>query len=354
MQIRATALISAISALACSPVLVAVPAEAGTTCAGLAATITGTDGDDTRVGTPLRDVVALGGGNDSFDGLGGDDVICGGGGKDRLAGGVGNDRIYGGAGADYFIGDAGNDRIIGGRGRDYLSYHTTRSGIRVTNGNTIDGAGHDVVAVETIEGTAYADQMNGSRGADDFRGLVGKDQLKGGGGNDLLAATGGTIRGGAGNDFVDASGSVTAYLGSGTNGATIGAGNPTVVGGPQQDEFNFRSRNTRATVRGGGGANQIVFVGLRRGVKAHMGQGKATWEGGSLSFSGVYTLIGSRRKDLLIGSSLTDIIYGRAGADVIRAGAGNDLVAGQGGRDFVDGGSGGDYCYAEVRRNCEG
>jgi Ca2+-binding RTX toxin-like protein len=107
-------------------------------------------------------------------------------------------------------------------------------------------------------------------------------------------------------------------------------------------------------VRGGGSDNQIVFVGVRRSVTAHIGKGVATWKGGSLKFTGIHTLIGTFRKDLLIGSSGSDILQGRAGADVLRAGAGNDIVTGQGGQDGADGGSGLDYCYAEVRRNCEG
>jgi Ca2+-binding RTX toxin-like protein len=340
--------------LACSPALVVVPAEAVTTCAGLPATIVGTGGADTRIGTPLRDVVQLGAGNDSFDGQGGDDIICGGAGKDRLGGGAGNDRVYGEAGKDYFIEGAGDDRIVGGAGRDYLSYFASTTGIRVSNGNTIDGQGHDVTDTETIEGTGKADRMVGGAGADDLRGLTGNDSLDGGAGNDFLTASGGVMRGGTGNDFADVSGSATAYLGPGINGATMGLGHPTVVGGPEQDEFNFRTKKTRGTVRGGGGDNQIVFLGVRLGVRADIGKGVASWKGGTLKFSGVQTLIGSRRSDVLIGSSSSDVLYGRAGADVLRLLAGNDLATGQGGRDSIDGGSGVDYCFAETLRNCEG
>jgi Ca2+-binding RTX toxin-like protein len=355
MRTRTATLTAAmVAALACSPLLVVVPAEAAATCAGLPATIVGTDGKDTRVGTPLRDVVALNGGNDTFDGLGGDDIICGGPGKDRLGGGDGNDRVYGDGGKDYFIEAAGSDRIVGGAGRDYLSYFTASEPITVSNGDTITGAGRDVADVETIEGTPYADRMRGGRGADDLRGLTGEDRIDGGAGDDFLLATGGVIRAGAGSDFVDASGTVTAYLGAGVNGATLGAGRPTVVGGPEQDEFNFRAKGTRATVRGGGSDNQIVFLGVGRPVTADIAKGVATWRGGDLRFAGVHTLIGSRRKDVLIGSSSSDILYGRSGADVLRAGAGNDIVTGQGGRDSADGGTGVDYCFAETRRHCEG
>jgi Ca2+-binding RTX toxin-like protein len=343
-----------IAALACSPVLVAVPAEAVTTCGGLPATIVGTNGKDTKFGTPLRDVVNLLGGSDSFDGGGGDDIICGGAGKDRLSGGAGNDRIFGDSGNDYVIEGAGDDRIVGGAGRDYLTYFTATTGIKVSNGNTIDGVGHDVTDTETIEGSGLADRMYGGAGVDDLRGLTGKDLIDGGAGNDFLTATAGIIRGGAGSDFVDASGTVTAYLGADVNGATLGPGHPTVVGGPDSDEFTFRSSGVHGTVRGGGDANQIVFLGVRRGVTADIGKGQASWKGGSLKFTGIHTLIGTRRSDLLIGSNTSDILYGRSGADELRLGGGNDLATGQGGRDSVDGGSGVDYCFAEIRHNCEG
>lgn len=322
------------------------------------------------MGTPERDVVNLLGGSDSFDGGGGDDIICGGGGRDVLAGGAGNDQIFGDDDNDYIVGGAGNDRIVGGPGKDFLSYKSATSGITVRNGRTIDGVGHDVTDTETIEGTNYADRMIGGAGNDDLRGLTGEDVLAGGPGNDYLSSTGGVIkggpgsdylsgtrgviRGGAGGDFVDASGTVMAYLGGGVNAARIVNGTPTVVGGRENDKFSLLSRGVRAVVRGGGGNNQIVFLGVRRRVTADIGKGLASWSGGSLKFSDVHIVVGTSRADLLIGSNSDDAIYGGAGDDVVRLGAGNDRASGQAGKDVIDGGKGVDYCRAEIRRNCEG
>jgi Ca2+-binding RTX toxin-like protein len=353
MRIRHTVLATM---LVLPPTLVVgAPSYAAPTCKGHSATIVGTSGNDTRIGTPLRDVVVLGAGNDSFTGLGGDDIVCGGAGKDRLAGGEGNDRILGERGRDYVVEDAGNDVVDGGGSRDYLSYYTWSGSIRVTDGRVVDGAGHDVTrSIETIEGTPYADTMRGGRGDDDLRGLTGNDRVSGGAGNDYLTATAGVIRAGAGSDYVYASGQVTAYLGRGVNGAQIGPGAVTVVGGPDQDEFSIQSRATRSRVRGGGNNNQIVFLGVRRSVTADIGKGAASWKGGHLRFAGVHTLIGTRRKDLLIGSATSDILYGRAGADLLRGAGGNDIVTGQAGQDAANGGSGLDYCFAERRVACEG
>ena len=107
----------------------AAPIPNGPTCAGMAATIVGTDGNDVLVGTPGRDVIVAGAGHDTIRGLGGNDVICGGDGRDRImggkgtdivSGGAGRDRIRGGAGGDTLSGDRGADRISGGRGDDIL------------------------------------------------------------------------------------------------------------------------------------------------------------------------------------------------------------------------------------------
>lgn len=90
-------------------------------CAGLPATIVGTDGNDNLSGGPEDDVIAALGGDDDVAGGGGHDVICGGAGDDRLAGGDGNDTLLGGDGDDRIVGGDGADRLGGGPGNDQLS-----------------------------------------------------------------------------------------------------------------------------------------------------------------------------------------------------------------------------------------
>ena len=98
-------------------------------CRGVAATVSGTTGDDVLFGTPGPDVVAALAGNDRVYGLAGRDLICAGRGADRVASGSAADRVFGGAGPDRLIGrggpdllkgSAGNDVIKGGRGSDRL------------------------------------------------------------------------------------------------------------------------------------------------------------------------------------------------------------------------------------------
>ena len=67
------------------------------------ATLNGTPGNDTIVGTAADDVISGAGGNDSLQGGLGDDELYGGPGSDTLAGGIGFDYLYGGAGNDTYL-----------------------------------------------------------------------------------------------------------------------------------------------------------------------------------------------------------------------------------------------------------
>jgi Tol biopolymer transport system component len=115
-------------------------------CAGVRATIVGTNARNVIRGTPKRDVIAALGGNDLVRGLGGGDLIC-------L--GAGNDRGIGGAGADHILGQAGTDREEGGPGADLL------------------------------EGGAGRDLLLGGAGIDRLIGLAGRDRAVGGPGRDV-------------------------------------------------------------------------------------------------------------------------------------------------------------------------
>ena len=77
----------------------------------LAATINGTGGNDTLVGTPSADTIR---------GLAGSDRAWGRGGADTMLGGAGNDTLSGMRGRDHIKGGAGSDRLFGQRGRDVL------------------------------------------------------------------------------------------------------------------------------------------------------------------------------------------------------------------------------------------
>ena len=66
----------------------------------LAATIVGTDNDETLIGTRYADFIRAEGGNDVVRGLGGPDQLYGNEGRDEVVGGYGEDKLYGGNGND--------------------------------------------------------------------------------------------------------------------------------------------------------------------------------------------------------------------------------------------------------------
>jgi Ca2+-binding RTX toxin-like protein len=153
-------------------------------CDGLAATIVGTNGDDSLVGTPGNDVIVGLGGDDTITGGLGDDVICGGSGDDILSGQGDDDRLFGQSGDDFLDGgeggccnpvtNTGDDFLRGGPGRDEL--HTSDF---PTLGNTLHGdQGRDRLFVWS-GGWAYGDN-----GKDVIRQFTGNAYLDGGKGND--------------------------------------------------------------------------------------------------------------------------------------------------------------------------
>jgi uncharacterized repeat protein (TIGR01451 family) len=93
---------------------------APTTCRGVAATISGTPGDDELIGTPGPDVIAAFGGNDRIVARAGRDLICAGAGRDYVGAGTAADRVFGAGGRDRLLGRGGPDLLRGARGNDVL------------------------------------------------------------------------------------------------------------------------------------------------------------------------------------------------------------------------------------------
>jgi len=90
------------------------------TCLGRRATLCGTPGNDTILGSAADDVVVGSGGNDTIRARGGNDVLCGNIGDDKLFGSNGDDVLSGDEGADELHGGTGGDILRGGQGSDFL------------------------------------------------------------------------------------------------------------------------------------------------------------------------------------------------------------------------------------------
>ncbi|MFZ4690294.1 MAG: calcium-binding protein [Polymorphobacter sp.] len=178
------------------------------------ANYSGTNDDDTIIGSALGDVMLGNGGNDILFGLGGNDLLDGGEGDDVfLAGlGTGTDRIDGGAGHDVVMATADNAVIglaalAGIEAIDAGGF----AGVRLlgsTGADHLDFAAVAVTGIAAIEGGVGNDTIIGSNGADRIIGGAGADLLFGGDGSDsfVYASTAdsgvGTSRGDIIGDFI--------------------------------------------------------------------------------------------------------------------------------------------------------
>jgi dipeptidyl aminopeptidase/acylaminoacyl peptidase len=175
-------------------------------CAGVAATIVGTPGNDTINGTAAADVIVAGDGNDTINGLDGNDIICG---------DYGNDRIKGGA---------GDDRYDAGAGVDTASFAASPAAVNANlTAGTAAGEGNDqLVEIENLIGSSFDDVLIGEFGANAIRGGNGKDVIAGSRGNDQL--------------FGDL-GADTFYSGPGDDEAFGGDGADTINGDDDNDRL---------------------------------------------------------------------------------------------------------------------
>jgi Ca2+-binding RTX toxin-like protein len=168
--------------------------------------VTGTDRDDTIVGSSQFNGLDGGQGNDFLDGKEGDDTLSGSFGHDTLYGGSGNDFLDGGLGDDFLYGDDGNDILTGGYGGNDLLDGGFGNDY-ITGGFEGDDTLYGGYGDDTLDGVDGNDFIEGGYGDDTLYGRDGSDTLHGGDGNDWLNGGGGkdTLAGGKGNDiyFID-------------------------------------------------------------------------------------------------------------------------------------------------------
>jgi Ca2+-binding RTX toxin-like protein len=302
-------------------------------------TINGTSGNDSLVG---------GSGNDTLNGFAGNDTLNGLAGDDLLVGGEGNDVLQ-----DYDNFDAeGSDTLNGGLGDD--TYDLRSNPFADHNPVLVDAGGidtilsnHDFVLPDGFENLTLYEGFSGTGNALDnviitqsnephqyfVDGADGNDTLIGGPDQDLFQFQAGS--GDYGNDSVD----------GGDNFDTLsfsGARSPVLV--------DMRT----GTASGGGvsGSGSVAFVNIEiveggafdDRITAH--DGLVTPYAGEEIFSGA-SLYAGLGNDTLTGGAANDALNGDAGNDMVRAGGGDDFIslaftfsAGGYGNDFVDGGDG--------------
>lgn len=308
------------------------------------------------VGSPYNDtIMGAGAPFEGFEGRGGNDTIDGGASFDEVSyvfaagaviadlsavgdnahddpsdtvdAGIGIDTLYniesilGTIYADHLTGNslgnrlrghAGADTLDGGLGNDEASYQSATVGIVanisaspytagatiVAVGTALDGHGSidELISIENLRGSAFADILVGSGGENSLRGDAGNDTLIGGGGND-------TLLGGDGNDLL----------------IPNGVDNP----GPVELIDGGNGTDTLDRTSAGSTPNDInLALGTNPGA-----------DGGVRSIVNVENVIAGDGDDTITGSASANRLEGRGGTDQLIGGAGNDILVGGSGAD---------------------
>ncbi|NJM82181.1 MAG: hypothetical protein HC844_06520 [Tabrizicola sp.] len=249
--------------------------------------------------------------NDTLIGDDGDNWLDGAGFSDQLFGGKGNDTLFGGTSNDILVGGEGADLLDGGAGRDRASYRSATSAVRVDletpAQNQGEAAGDLLVAIEEVEGSAFADTLMGDGSANSLFGLAGDDLLWGRLGDD-------TLSGGDGDDVL--------IGGEGADRLDGGAGFD--IADYSQSRSGFRIDLITPTLTTGEAAGDVLIL-----VESIRTTAFADTIGADDSANHIAALGGN------------DWISGRGGDDALFAGSGTDTLYGGSGDDALAGGSGG-------------
>jgi Ca2+-binding RTX toxin-like protein len=193
-----------------------------------------------------------------------------------------------------FFSESGADPVDGKGGVDLLTYEGSGAGVTVNllagTASGGDAEGDQILNIEDLYGSGFADTLTGTGTANVLHGLAGDDTISGGNGYD-------TIEGGAGADILD----------------------------------------------GGGGMDTLSYFDSPAGVTVSLADSTAT--GGDAtgdSFTSFERVDGSQFDDLLQASSAGNMLSGESGDDVVLGATGVDLLYGGYGDDYLTGGAGGD------------
>lgn len=155
-----------------------------------------------------------------------------------------------------------------------------------------------------------------------------------------------TFDGGVGDDQLNAVAAVNVILGSG------GAGNDILFGGLADDVLNGGDGSDRLSggaganiLDGGAGDDRVEYVNAVQGVHVDLNDGTVSNNGYGLSDTliSIEHLTGSAFNDVLVGNAANNNLVGGAGADVLIGLEGDDLLEGGGGANTMQGGRGDDF-----------
>ncbi len=264
---------------------------------------TGTNGPDTFVTSPQRDIIDAGDGNDK--------VIT------RFSELQQNDRIDGGAGRDTFV-------LNAGAAGDSVSIEVDNASDQLQGPTeTAVVTNFEVFNLSQFAGTTTftgSDDSTDSTQRDSFQGGAGDDVATGNGGNDYLRGGGGndTLDGGAGNDFLDGATGIDTMIG--------GGGNDTYIVNNTADEVIEDPNSGLDSVR-----SSASFTLSDNDVENLTLAGNSAING-----------TGNRLNNTLIGNNANNTLKGGAGKDTLLGNGGSDTLAGDAGNDALTGGGGND------------
>ncbi|MBD2676716.1 MULTISPECIES: calcium-binding protein [Nostoc] len=143
---------------------------------------------------------------------------------------------------------------------------------------------------------------------------------------------------------------MTLIIGTNSNETLLGgADSDNIFGFAGDDLINGQGGNDgivggfgNNTLDGGAGIDTASYSGLGNSVIASLETRKATFFGGSDSYSNIENLVGGDNGDILTGDGSANIIDGGFGSDQIFGRAGNDRLLGGAGRDTLYGETGDD------------
>ena len=296
---------------------------------GVAASLSGGDGNDTLIGGYGADELDGGAGADSLVGDDGDDLFHAEPG-DTISGGPGINSVEltvsGSDAADVIrlenIDDLTTRLTLNGQFYDFVRYELTSVSIDAGAGDDLVELVGDVAVPVTVFGGAGADTLRGGVGDDVLDGGDDADSISGGDGNDtLLAEPADSVAGDAGDDSI-----LLSVVGS-------DAADVIQLLYPALDEFTTRlvindvtydyprSDLVSAQVDAGAGSDRVEFAG-------------------DVTVRGVIT--GGDGDDTLLAGAADDVVDGGLGNDSIGGGAGADVLSGVEGLDTIDAGAGDD------------
>ena len=307
-------------------------------------------GDDIIAGSLGADTLRGDEGNDMLNGLGGNDRLVGGTGDDQLNGMDGDDKLFGGDGNDQLEGGAGRDYLDGGAGIDTVSYAHATAGVvvslAVSGTQNTRGAGVDqLLGIENVEGSAFADRLTGDAGANVINGLDGADVMIGGAGNDVYYVdnVGDKVVEKAGGGFDTVVSSIDHVLAANVEALTLsGSDDIEATGNSLDNVLTGNAGDNR--LRGGagadmmiGGAGDDIYYVDNAGDRVVEQAG----EGHDLVVSSVsFNLRGTGAEDIkLLGSAALNA-EGDAGANRVTGNAGHNVLRGDAGNDVLTGGAG--------------